>query len=97
MWQKRPRNIQRFIHQILKPKNQTITVNVDDLNEHFITTANRILKSENLEPQDILKTLESLPDQTSKANVNLQYFTYEQVEKELRDLHLGCSAGYDNM
>ena len=32
--------------------------NVDDLNKHFITTANRLLKSEHLEPQDILKTLE---------------------------------------
>ena len=94
---KRPRNIWRFIHRILKPKNQTITVNVDDLNKHFITTANRLLKSEHLEPQDILKTLESLPDQTSKANFNLQYVTYEQVEKELKDLRLDCSAGYDNI
>ena len=55
---KRPRSIWRFIHRILKPKKQTITVNVDDLNKHFITTANRLLKSEHLEPQDILKTLE---------------------------------------
>ena len=55
---KRTRNIWHFIHRILKPKNQTITVNMDDLNEHFITTANRLLKSEHLEPQDILKTLE---------------------------------------
>ena len=54
---KRPKNIWRFIHRILKPKNQTITVNVDDLNKHFITTANRLLKSERLERQDILKTL----------------------------------------
>ena len=59
-----PRSIWRFIHQILKPKSQTITVNVDDLNKHFITTANRLLKSEHLEPQDILKTLESLPQFT---------------------------------
>ena len=41
---KRPRSIWRFIHRILKPKKQTITVNVDDLNKHFITTANRLLK-----------------------------------------------------
>ena len=61
---KRPRSIWRFIHRILKPKNQTITVNVDDLNKHFITAANRLLKSEHLGPQVILKTLESLPDQT---------------------------------
>ena len=81
---KRPRNIWRFIHRILKPKNQTITVNVDDLNKRFITTANRLWKSEHLEPQDILKTLESLPDQSSKTNFNLQYVTYEQVEKELK-------------
>ena len=73
---KRPRNIWHFIHRILKPKNQTITANADDLNKHFITTASRLLKSEHLEPQDILKTLESLPDQTSKANFNLQYVTY---------------------
>ena len=94
---KRPRSIWRFIHRILKPKNQTITVNADDLNKHFIATANRLLKSEYLEPQDILKTLESLPDQTSKANFNLQYVTYEQVEKELKNLRLDCSAGYDNI
>ena len=60
----RTRNISCFIHRILKPKNQTITVNVDDLNKHFITTANCLLKSEHPEPQDILKTLESLPDQS---------------------------------
>ena len=30
--------------------------NVDDLNKHFIATANRLLKSENRKPQDILKT-----------------------------------------
>ena len=94
---KRPKNIWRFIPRTLKPENQTITVNVEDLNKHFITTANRLLKSEHLEPQDILKTLESLPDQTSKANFNLQYVTYEQVEKELKDLRLDCSAGYDSI
>ena len=81
---KRPRSIWRFIHRILTPKNLTITVNVDNINKHFITAANRLLKSEHLEPQDILKTLESLPDQTSKANFNLQYVTYEKVEKELK-------------
>ena len=69
---KRPINIWRFIHRILKPKNQTITVSVDDLNKHFITTANRLLKSEHLEPQHILKTLDYL---------NLQYVTYEHIEK----------------
>ena len=90
-------NIWRFIHRILKPKNQTITVNADDLNKHFITTANRLLKSEHLEPQDTLKTLESLPDQTSKANFSLQYVTYEQVEIELKELRLDCSAGYVNI
>ena len=92
-----PRSIWRFIRQILKPKNQTITVNVDDLNKHFITTSNRLLKSEHLEPQDIVKTLKSLPDQTSKANFILQYVTYEQVEKELKGLRLDCSAGCDNI
>ena len=45
----------------------------------------------------MLKTVESLPDQTSKANFNLQYATYEQIEKELKDIRLGCSAGYDNI
>ena len=33
---KRPRSIWRFIHQIPKPRNQTITVNVDDLNKHLL-------------------------------------------------------------
>ena len=81
---KRPESIWRFIQRLFKPENQTITVNVDDLNNHFITTANRVLKSKYLEPQDILKTLEFLPNQTSKSNFNLQYVTYEQVEKELK-------------
>ena len=65
--------------------------------KHFIITANRLLKSEHLEPQDILNTLKSLQDQTSKANFNLQYVTYEQVEKELKNLRLDSSAGYDNI
>ena len=56
-----------------------------------------LLKSQHPEPQDILKSLESLPDQTSKTNFNLQYVTYEQVEKELKNLRLGCSAGYVNI
>ena len=94
--EKRPRNIWCFIHPILKPKNQTITVNNDDLNKHFIAI-NPLLKSEHLESQNILKTLESLPDQTSKANFNLQYVTYEQIKKELKGLRLDCSAGYDNI
>ena len=51
------KSIWRFIHRIFKPKNETITVHVDDLNKHFITTAKRLLKSEHLEPQDISKTL----------------------------------------
>ena len=33
---KRPRSIWRFIHRISKPRNQTITVNVDDLNKHLL-------------------------------------------------------------
>ena len=34
-----------LLTEYLKPKNQTLTVNADDLNKHFITTANRFLKS----------------------------------------------------
>ena len=56
-----------------------------------------LLKSEHPEPQYILKSVESLPDQTSKTNFNFQYVTYEQVEKELKNLRLGCSAGYVNI
>ena len=55
------------------------------------------LKLKHLESQDIFKILEFLPDQTSKANFNLQYVTYEQVGKELKDLPLDCSAGYYNI
>ena len=41
---KRPKIIWRFIHRILKPNNQTIAASADDLNNHFITTANRLLQ-----------------------------------------------------
>ena len=58
---KRPESIWRFIQRIFKPENQTITVNVDDLNNHFITTANCLIKSEDLEPQDVLKTFQIKP------------------------------------
>ena len=50
LYDKRPKSIWHLIHWILKPKNQTLTVNVDNLNKHFITTANCLLKPERLEP-----------------------------------------------
>ena len=56
-------------------------INIDDLNKHFITTANRLLKSEHLELQDMLKTLESLPDQTSKANFNYNTSHMNELKK----------------
>ena len=83
------------IYDSKKWKIQTRTIELQIQIQNW--AANRLLKSEHLEPQDILKTLEFLPDQTSKRRFNLQYVTYEQVEKEPKDLCLDCSAGYDNI
>ena len=62
--------------EYLKQKNQTITVNVDDLNKHFITTANRLLKSENRKPQDILKTFTR-----SNFKYQLEFYNTSHINK----------------
>ena len=68
-----PKDVWRFIHRILKPKMGVLDVDVNDLNNHFITTADRLLNSKHDSTNDLLHLLSSLPNnKTRNVETELQ-------------------------
>lgn len=93
----RPKEVWRFVHRILKPKMEVLDVNVDDLNNHFITTADRLLNSKHDSTTDLLHLLSSLPNNNINDQFVINHISYEDVQNELKNLRSDCSAGFDNI
>jgi len=92
---KRPKEVWDTINRILHPKTSKIEANPSVLNEHFNTTATRLLKCKEPPTQqlhEIINKFEDHPDY-----FNLRTATYSDVFKAIKRIRNDCSTGNDNI
>ena len=56
------RDVWKIIHRILKPNPKPLRVDLDDLNQHFVTTAQRTTGCRAVEEHKLLEMIDNLPD-----------------------------------
>lgn len=92
---KRPKEVWSTIHRILNPNPEKITADADLLNQHFNSTAKRLLDS-SPKPGDHLKeVIENLPLHENEFKISET--TYSDVYKAIQSIRADCSTGYDNI
>jgi len=92
---KRPKEVWSTIHCILHPSLQRIDADPNILNEHFNTTAERLLNSKP-KPENVLHDLiRSLPEQNNPFRI--KNVTHNDVKKTILSLRNDCSTGPDQI
>lgn len=92
---KRPKEVWNIINKIIKPNHSKIDADPNELNNHFNTTAKRLLNC-NAKSESFLKTLiDELP--TQENEFQLQQVTYREVYTSIKSLRDDCSAGHDGL
>ena len=94
---KRPQEVWKFIHRILYPKKDKITLEPTVLNEHYLSTAPRILNSIPISPDEIKLHLQTIKPRNNQNELEFRHVTYHEVLRELRALRLDCSSGHDHI
>ena len=82
---------------MLNPCKNKIDIDPDTLNDHYHTTANRILKSTASTTEQLHEHVNNLYHEANGDKLTFHHVTYEQVFTELKSLRMDCSAGYDNI
>ena len=80
---------------MLSPSPQQIKANVNDLNKHFNSTAERILKCSPSNMDDLFETVEGL--QCQDNSFSLKPVTYNEVLNAIKSLRNDCSTGADQI
>lgn len=94
---KRPADVWKFIHRILNPKKDKICLDPTTLNDHYISTANRILNAVPTTQDDLLNHINNFQLRNDRSELYFRHVTYAEVETELKSLRMDCSAGFDNI
>ena len=90
---KRPSQVWKVINKILKPKLGTVSPkDIDDLNKHFTTTAQRILGSTPSKPTELINE-----HQYNKDCFKFSQVSYLDVLQEIKALRNDCSTGNDDI
>ena len=92
---KRPSEVWKCINKILHPQPNRIKADPDKINNHFNTTATRLLNCTPTEIEDLHTLVDSLPN--TKNSFEIKQVTHDQVLNELKWLRLDCSSGYDGI
>ena len=92
---KRPKEVWSTIHRILKPSQQKIHADPDTLNQHFNTTAGRLLNSEPKPELLLQKVINDLPEPENAFTIT--GVSYADVRKAIKNLRDDCSTGHDQM
>ena len=92
---RRPKDVWKTIHIVLSPSPQQIKANVNDLNKHFNSTAEKILECSPSNMDDLFKTVEGL--QCQDNSFTLAPVTYNEVLKAIKSLRNDCSTGPDQI
>ena len=94
--EKRPDQIWKFIHRILHPKKSRINIDPSTLNDHYLSTAKRVLNASPVTTENLMQIIESFPDSNSDE-LSFSKVTYNDVITELKAIRSDCSAGFDNI
>lgn len=92
---RRPKDVWKTIHRVLSPSPRLIKANVNDLNKHFNSTAERILECSPSNMEDLFKTVEGL--QCQDNSFTLALVTYNEVLNAIKSLRNDCSTGPDQI
>ena len=80
----------------MNPPPKPFHFDVNETNEHFATTAERTLNTNATSPSNILDFINNLP-RTDDDSFTLRAVTYNEVQKELKNLRKNASTGSDNI
>ena len=92
---KRPKEVWSTIHRILQPSHQKIAADPNSLNNHFNTTAQRLLNSEHKSEQLLHDLIGCLPEH--KNPFEIHEVGYDDVRKVILGLRNDCSTGTDQL
>ena len=94
---KRPKEIWQIIHRILHPNPQPVKADPENLNNHFSSTAQRLLGSMPLTKDELGEMINSLPAHEHLNLFNLRQVTHTEVLKELTTMRNDSSTGPDQI
>ena len=94
---KRDKQVWKFIHRVLNPSPRRINVDPEALNNHYVTTANRLLNKKSEPQENLYKHIDDLPPIVNKNSFSLHLVSYDDVITELKSLREDCSTGYDQI
>ena len=97
LFSKRPKEIWQIIHRILHPNPQPVKADLDNLNNHFSSTAQRLLGSTPLTEDELGEMINSLPAHEHLNLFNLRQITHTEVLKELTTMRNDSSTGSDQI
>ena len=84
---KRPKEVWKFIHRILNPNKKPINIDPDTLNNHYLTTAERITNSTDTSVDELYNLVTDFKlDQQTQDSLKFRKVTYEEVIKEIKAL-----------
>ena len=94
---KKPKELWQIIHRILHPNPQPVKADPDNLNNHFSSTAQRLLGSTPLTKDELGEMINSLPAHEHLNLFNLRQVTHREVLKELTTMRNDSSTGPDQI
>ena len=92
---KRPKEVWNTIYRILNPNPKSIDADPNVLNEHYNTTAVRLLSSVPKPEETLRNLIETLPDNPN--TFSFSKITYSDVRKAILSLRNDCSTGQDKI
>ena len=92
---KRPKEVWNTIHRILNPSQKSIDADPDVLNEHYNTTAVRLLNSAPKSEETLRNFIDTLPDNPNTFSFSKT--TYSDTRKSILSLRNDCSTGQDKL
>ena len=95
---KKPAEIWKTVHRVLKPNPKPISFGPDKLNNHYVSTASQLLSSEPTSSEHIYETITNLPGNINGVEkFHIRPVSFYEVQCEFNLLRTDCSAGFDNI
>lgn len=92
----RPKEVWQTIHRILNPNYSPLSVDPDQLNQHFNTTSERLTPKLRKPTEELKSIINNLPDEPVSAFA-LRPATYDEVRTAINKTRNDCSTGPDSI
>ena len=92
----KPKEVWQTIHRILHPNPQPLRIDPDELNKHYVSTAERVTGASPKSIEELWQFIDSFHEDND-SEFRLRKFTYREVLSELKNLRSDCSCGPDNI